>query len=226
MLIAAIVAGILIIALIAFLATRGGGSTKAGSSSSSSSSGATTTTRPTTTSATTDTTLESNGTGGALLTNNGGQLEVNGPATWSDIDGSPASNGAPHLQLSTDLTEFSGGTYVSPGIELVAFDPTVLSPANLDGALDAILKLDRTGGTLSDVCTRGTRTDFAPDGADLAAARLERLTTCGGGGDVIITAATNDAQSFVVLLEVHVGNPPDDQGVDDVMRSFNVVKFP
>jgi hypothetical protein len=102
----------------------------------------------------------------------------------------------------------------------------VLSPANLDAALDAILNLDRTGGTLASACTRGTRSDLAPNGANLSAARLEQLGACGGGGDVIITAATNAAQSFVLLIEVHIGNPPDDLGVDDVMRSFNVVKFP
>jgi hypothetical protein len=226
LIVGAIVAAVVIVALIAFLATRGGGSKNAAASSSSSSA---TTTRPTNTTATTGTTgttLASNGAGTALLTNNGGQIEVEAPKAWSDTDGTPASNGAPHLQLSTSLAEFVAGTYKSPGIELVAFDPSVLSPANLDAALDAILNLDRTGGTLAAACTRGARSDFTPDGANLSSARLERLTTCGDGGDVIITAATNAAQSFVILLEVHVGSPPDDLGVDNVMRSFNVVKFP
>jgi hypothetical protein len=227
LIIGGVVAAVVIVALIAFLATRGGESKKVGASASSSSSG--TTTRPTNTTATTgttDTTLGASGAGTALLTNNGGQLEVNAPTAWSDVDGTATSGGAPHLQLSTNLAEFTAGTYNSPGIELVALDPSALSPANLDAALDAVLNLDRTGGTLASACTRGTRTDFVPDGANLSSARLERLSTCGGGGDVIITAATDTGQSFLLLIEVHVGNPPDDLGVDDVMTSFNVVKFP
>ena len=42
--------------------------------------------------------------------------------------------------------------------------------------------------------------------------RQEVLTGCGGGGDVIIMAATNADLTFTALLEVHVGNPPDQGG--------------
>ena len=206
------------------LTARGGGSNVVAPSSSS---GTTTTRRATTTTtSTTDTTLPADGSGTALATNDGGQIEVNAPTTWVDHDGTPTSAGAPHLQISTDLAEFSAGTYLQPGIELVVLGPDVIDPTNPDAALDAILNVDRTGGTLASICGRGTRTDFTPNGAGLAAARLERLTACGGGGEVIIAEATDTDQTFTILLEVHVGNPPDDAGVDDVMKSFNVVKFP
>jgi hypothetical protein len=160
------------------------------------------------------------------VTNAGGQIELNAPTEWSDRDPRATLVGAPSLRLSPDLIEFTAGTYLRPGVELVASAPTVIDPANLDAALDQILTVDRTGATLDTVCTRGTRTDFTPGGADLATARLERLGACNGGGDVIIAAATNSAHTFTLLVEVHVGNPPDNAGADDVMRSFNVVRFP
>lgn len=223
--VAAIVAGVVVIAAIAFFATR-----DSGSNVSSSSSSATSTTRratTTTTPATTDTTLPPAGSSTELITNDGGQIEVNVPTTWADRNPEPTTSGAPSLLASPDLAEFtSGTTYLQPGIELVAFDPSVLDPSNLDAALDAIVTLDRTGGTLETVCTRGTREDFTPDGANLAVGRFERLTGCAGGGDVIIAAASNADLTFTLLLEVHVGSPPDDAGVDAAMLSFNVVRFP
>lgn len=221
-LIVGIVVGVLAIALLAFLLTRGGGDNKTAASTTTTTTKSTTTTSSSTTT-TTSTTIPQDA---VPLTNDGGQLEVNVPPTWSDTDTAPTSNGAPSLRASTSLAEATAGTYLQPAVEFVAFDPTVIDPNNLDGALDAIVNLDRTGGTLASICTRGTRTDFTPDGANLDTARLERLTTCGGGGDVIIAAATNVDKTFTALIEVHVGQPPDDAGVDTVMSSFNVVKFP
>ena len=216
-------AAAVIVALIAFFATRGGDDKKnEAATTTTTTKPATTTTEPSTT--TTATTTPPNGT--VPLVNDGGQLEVNAPVAWSDVDTAPTSSGAPSLRASTSLTEFNAGTYNQPGIEFVAFDPTVIDPTDLDGALDAILNVERTGGTLGAVCTRGTRNDFPPDGANLDVARLERLSACGGGGDVIIAAATDVDETFTVLVEVHVGNPSDDAGVDEVMQSFNVTRFP
>jgi len=220
-LIVGIVVGVLAIALLAFLLTRGGDDNKTAATTT------TTTTKPKTTTSTTSTTTTTTATDDVeLLTSAGGQIEAQVPARWSDHDTSSTSTGAPSLRASTSLAEATAGTYLQPAVELVAFDPTVIDPNNLDGALDAIVNLDRTGGPLATVCTRGDRTDFTPDGANLDAARLERLTACGGGGDVIIAAATDVDRTFTLLVEVHVGEPPDDAGVDAVMSSFNVVKFP
>ncbi|MEY2459874.1 MAG: hypothetical protein QOG30_1704, partial [Acidimicrobiaceae bacterium] len=72
----------------------------------------------------------------------------------------------------------------------------------------------------------GDRQDFTPNGAGLSTARTELLTGCGGGGDVIIIAATDTNLTFTALLEVHLGVPPDDAGVDAATSSFNVVQFP
>ncbi|HEX4820986.1 MAG TPA: serine/threonine-protein kinase [Acidimicrobiales bacterium] len=220
-LIVGIVIGVLAIALLAFLLTRGGDDKKTAATT-------TTTTRPTTSTTTTSTTTTTTSASGdvELLTNDGGQIEADVPTSWSDHDTAPTSNGAPSLRASTNLTEATAGTYKAPAVELVAFDPTVIDPNNLDGALDAIVNLDRTGGTLASICTRGQRNDFTPLGENLDAGRLERLTTCNGGGDVIIAAATDVGKTFTVLVEVHVGDPADDAGVDVVMSSFNVVKFP
>jgi hypothetical protein len=60
----------------------------------------------------------------------------------------------------------------------------------------------------------------------LAVGQFEALSACNGGGDVLIIAATDAALSFTVLIEVHVGSPPDDPGVDVVTSTFDVVQFP
>ena len=223
-LIVGIVIGVLAIALLAFLLTRGGDDDKKSAATTTTTTTAKSTTTTTTSTTTTTTTTPPDD--AALLTNDGGQIEADVPTSWSDHDTAPTSSGAPSLRASTSLAEATAGTYKEPAVELVAFDPTVIDPNNLDGALDAIVDLDRTGGTLATVCTRGERTDFTPLGEDLDTGRLERLTACNGGGDVIIAAATDAAKTFTLLVEVHVGDPPDDAGVDVVMSSFNVVKFP
>jgi serine/threonine protein kinase len=230
LIVGAIVAVVVLIAAIAFFATRGGDDKKVASSTSSSSSTRSSSSRSSSSSTSDSFSSDSFSTdvgGGTVLrTNTGGQLEVTAPTEWSDVDPAPTSDGAPSLRVATDLTENVAGTYLEPGIEIVAFDPATIDPSNLDAALDLVINVDRTGGTLGTVCTRGERTDFTPDGANLATARLERLSSCNGGGDVIIAAATDVDQTFTLLLEVHVGNPPDDAGVDAVMTSFNVVSFP
>jgi hypothetical protein len=211
--IAAIVA-VVVIAAVAFFATRGGGSKEAAST--------TTTTRKSTTTTTLPATSDST----ELLTNDGEQLVANVPTSWSAHDTTDTTKGSPELQASTDLTEFLGKTFLQPGIDFAAFPASAVDPSDLGAALDQIMAIDRAGSTLDTLCTRGTRTDFTPNGDGLSAGQSERLTGCNGGGDVIIIAATNADLLFTVLIEVHVGKPPDDVGVDAVTTSFNVVKFP
>jgi hypothetical protein len=43
---------------------------------------------------------------------------------------------------------------------------------------------------------------------------------------VIILAATDANQSFTLLAEIHVGQPPDEDGATGAFDSLNVVKFP
>ncbi|MEY2453378.1 MAG: hypothetical protein QOD92_2952 [Acidimicrobiaceae bacterium] len=220
-LVVAAIAVVLVIAAIAFFATRDSGSKVVVSPT-------TTTTRATTTTGpeTTDTTLPPAGASTELLTNDGGQLEVNVPTSWTDRRTAANPNGTPELQASTDIAEFQGTTFLQPGIDFAVFAPDTIDPSDLDAALDRLVTLDRQGSTLDTLCTRGTRDDFTPNGTGLAAGRVESLTGCNGGGDIIIVAATNADLTFTLLMEVHFGNPPDDAGVDAVTSSFNVVKFP
>jgi hypothetical protein len=219
-LVVAAIVVVLVIAAIAFFATRDSGSKVAVSST-------TTTTRPrSTTTETTNTTLPPVGDSTVLLTNDGGQLEVNVPTTWTDRRTAANPNGTPELQASTDIAEFQGTSFLQPGIDFAVFAADTVAPSDLDAALDRLVTLDRQGSTLDTLCTRGTRQDFAPNGTGLSTGRLERLTGCNGGGDVVIIAATNADLTFTLLMEVHFGNPPDDVGVDTATSSFNVVRFP
>jgi hypothetical protein len=222
-LVVAAIALVVVIAAVAFFATRGGGSSAASSSSSATT---TTTRRGSTTTTTTDTTPPTLGASTELLTNDGGQLEVNVPTSWSDRQTTTTNDGFPSILASTDLTDFTSGSFLQPGLEFIAVPPTTVDPSNLDAALDLIMGVDHGGSTLDAACTRGSRSDFAPDGSGLSAGRFERLTACNGGGDVVIVAATDANLTFAVLMEIHFGNPPDDAGVDAVTTSFNVVQFP
>jgi hypothetical protein len=220
-LIIGIVAGVVVIALIAFFLTRGGDDKKGAAGTTTT----TTTTTQKTTTTTTATTAPAEAT--ETINNDGGQIEVTVPTTWSERDGANLSNGDPSLRAGTDLNEFAqDNTFLAPGIEAVIFQTTEVSPADLDAALNQISQLDRAGNTLETLCTRGTREDFTPTGAGLAAGRTERLTGCNGGGDVIILAATDANQSFTLLAEIHVGQPPDEDGATGAFDSLNVVKFP
>ena len=162
---------------------------------------------------------------GVPLTSDGGQIAVTVPSTWSDTNTKSGQNGVPTLQASTSLTEFFAGTYLDPGIDSAAFSPAQLDPSNLDAAVDAILSFDRTGGTLGTACTRGTREDFTTTASGLTA-RRELLTACNGGGDVLVFAATNATKDFVLGVEIHFGNPPDDPGAQQAFDTVDVVKFP
>jgi hypothetical protein len=222
-LVIAAIAVVAVIAVVAFSATRGGGLNVAASTTT------TTARQATTTTTATNTTLPPSGGSTVLLTNQGGQLEVSVPTSWSAHDTATTSDGSPELQASTDLTEFRGVTFRQPGIDFAAFPASTVDPSNLEAVLDKIIAIDRSGSTLATLCSPGTRTAFTPNGAGLSAGRFERLMSCNGGnggGDVIIIVATNTNLTFTVVIEVHVGNPPDDAGVDAVTSSFNVVKFP
>jgi hypothetical protein len=219
-LVIAAIAVVVVLLAIAFFATRDSGSKTAVSPT-------TTTTRPktTTTTETTITTLPSADDGTELLTNDGGQLEVNVPTSWTDHR-TTTNNGTPELQASTDIAAFQGTSFLDPGVDFAVFPASTVDPSDLDAALDRLVAIDRQGSTLDTLCTRGTREDFTPNGAGLSTARFERLTSCNGGGDVIIIAATNADLTFALLMEVHFGSPPDQAGVDAATGSFNVVRFP
>jgi serine/threonine protein kinase len=219
-LIVGVVAGVLILAIIGFFATRDNGS------KASSASGITTTTRRDTTT-TTATTTPTTTADTELIKNVGGQLAVTVPKAWSQRNPANTKDGFPELLASPNLTEFLSTTFQQPGVDFAALPSSSVDASDLDAALDKILAISRgSGSTLQSLCTRGTREDLTPAGPGLTVGRSERLTSCGGGGDVIIIAAANADQAFTALLEIHVGNPPDDAGVDSVTTSFDVIKFP
>jgi hypothetical protein len=217
-LVIAAIAVVVVIAAVAFFATRGGSDAAAPTT--------TTTTRraSTTTTSTTETTLPPDQT--EVVNNDGGQLEVDIPTAWSDHNLVATSQGFPELRASPNLTEFEATTYQQPGVDFAALPASTLDPSDLDAALNALMAVDRGGNTLDSFCTRGTRTEFTPNGSGLTTGLFERLTGCNGGGDVIIIAATDTNLTFTALLEVHVGVPPDDAGVDSATASFNVLQFP
>lgn len=218
-LIVGIVVVVAVIAALAFFLTRDSGGSKVATNTT------TTTTRPRSTT-TTENTTPATGDGTQLISNDGGQLEVTVPATWSQRNPNKTADGFPELVASTNLNEFLSTTFKEPGVDFVAFPAATIDPSDLDAALDKVVSLDRTGKNLGTLCTRGTRTDFTPNGTGLTNGRQEVLTGCGGGGDVIIMAATNADLTFTALVEVHVGNPPDQAGADGVTSSFDVVQFP
>jgi serine/threonine protein kinase len=211
-------AAIVIIALGIFIATRGDDSDEAAPT--------TTTTTTTKDSTTTTSTTEPQSDTTEALTSDGGQLTLAVPETWSDHSTVSTPDGVPELQASTDLTEFAGTTFREHGVDFAVFPTDSVDPSDLNTALDQIMGISRNGTTIDALCTRGTRTSFTPNSSRLSAGLFEELTNCNGGGNVIIIAATDASLSFTALLEVHVGAPPDDAGVDVVTSSFDVVQFP
>jgi hypothetical protein len=235
--IALAVAAVVIIGAVIFFATRDSGSNKnnvAATESSDRKESDKSTDKSTDSTDSTDESSDSTdstdftdiGADTVALVNDGGQLTVTVPSTWSSTNTAQLPNGVPTLQASTDLTEFFAGTYLEPGIDSAAFSPAQFDPNNLDAALDAIETFDRTGGSLAAACTPGVREDFVTLASGLTA-RRELLTACNGGGDVLVLTATNAGiGSFVLGVEIHFGNPPDDPGAQQALDTVDVLKFP
>jgi hypothetical protein len=171
----------------------------------------TTTTAPeeTTTSSTTATTAPSGELVFTGITDDTGQLVVEVPDTWTDVDGTSLGDGAPNVQASTDLAAFrqtqaSGISY------------TLLNEPNVDPNAT----LDFLTSDFVDSCTVQERQDYDDS---VFVGRLQELSDCGGQGiTLVVIVASNAGGQSVEVSTVIV--PPDevDPIVQRIIETFNL----
>jgi hypothetical protein len=143
------------------------------------------------------------------ITDDTGQLVVEVPDTWVEVDGSPLSETSPNVQASPDLAGFRQRS--ASGISFTLLDQQNADP---DSTLDFLT----SGHTAS--CQVLERQDYS-DG--VFTGRLQELADCDGQGiELIVIVASNDAGQSVEVSTVIV--PPDDVNAIEqhIIETFNL----
>jgi hypothetical protein len=144
------------------------------------------------------------------VTDDSGQLVVEVPDTWTQVDGTPLGDGAPNVQASTDLAAFR--QRAASGLSF-----TLLSQQNADPDTT----LDFLTSEHVDDCEVQEREDYA-DG--VFTGRLQVLSDCGGQGiTLVVIVASNQAGQSVEVSTVIVPPDPLDEIEQRIIETFNVV---
>ena len=146
----------------------------------------------------------------AQITDDSGQLVVEVPDTWTDVDGSSLGDGAPNVQASPDLAAFR-----QLGASGISFTLLNQQNADPDTTLDFLLAGQVDG------CEEQPRQDYT-DG--VFTGRLQQLDNCGGQGVTLITiVASNAAGQSVEVSTVIVPPDPVDEIEQHIIETFNVL---
>ncbi|MCA9971439.1 MAG: trypsin-like peptidase domain-containing protein [Anaerolineales bacterium] len=142
-----------------------------------------------------------------------GQLEVEVPVEWSDINGSAwTSDGEPigiAVSASPNLDDF-WGTWTTPGVFFAASDSLTLTEQEL---LDVF--------TYNDSCTYEGRSEY-DDG--LYTGYYDLWADCGGSDSIyIVLSASPEARDFIIMVTVQVVSDADLDALDRILNSFVVI---
>jgi len=144
------------------------------------------------------------------ITDDSGQLVVEVPDTWVQVDGTPLGDGAPNVQASTDLAAFR-----QLGASGISFTLLTQQNADPDTTLD-FLTSDHV-----DSCEVREREDYT-DG--VFTGRLQELSNCGGQGiTLVVIVASNEAGQSVEVSTVIVPPDPLDEIEQRIIDTFNIV---
>lgn len=175
----------------------------------------TSTESPTTTSSTSTSTTSTTTTAPAdelvftPVTDDTGQLVVEVPQEWSDVDGRSLDDGAPNVQASTDLDEFR--QLAASGISYTLLNEADVDP---DETLDFLIS------SHVDDCDVEER---QPYDDTVFVGRLQVLSDCGGQGITLVAiVATNPQGQSVEVSTVVVPPDPADPIVNRIIETFNV----
>ena len=145
----------------------------------------------------------------AGITDNSGQLVVEVPDTWTQVDGSPLGDGAPNVQASTDLAAFR--QLAASGISFTLLNQQNADP---DTTLDFL-----TAGQVGS-CEEQPRQDYDDT---VFTGRLQELRNCGGQGVTLITiVASNAAGQSVEVSTVIVPPDPVEEIEQHIIETFNL----
>ncbi len=141
-----------------------------------------------------------------------GQLTVEVPAQWSDVDGRPIDENTLDVRAAGNLQDYAD-FYDTPGVQFTASVAPDFINATSDALLDSVT-------TWSGGCTRVERAPF-DDGIYFGS--YDFFQNCGGGQASAVVVAVQPADgSYAVLLAVQVVSDADLEAADRILRSFFV----
>jgi len=152
-----------------------------------------------------------------IVSDNSGQLEVEVPTAWSDVDGAPwtADDGSPlgpAVAAAPDLESYYT-SWATPGVEFAA-----LTEMGSDVTVPSVLDLF----DFSDDCTYAGREDYADA---LYTGQYDVWQDCGGSNAAYIIVATQpDDGSFLTVVAVQVVTDADLEALDRILDSFVVYR--
>lgn len=152
--------------------------------------------------------------GYTAISDDSGMLEVEVPAEWSDVQGTPlvlddGTEIGPQIIAAANLQQYSG-RYDVPGMEFAA--------AGSDQGFTTTALLDAVGPSAD--CTSAGRDQY-DDG--LYSGEMEVWQSCGGTNAQVVTIAAQPAGGeFIVVLFVQVVSQADLDALDHIIQTFRV----
>jgi serine protease Do len=146
------------------------------------------------------------------VTDDSGQILVEVPSSWSDIDTASFDAGdggpVPYIAASPSLDRYQT-TYTTPGLEFALFGP-------VDDLDDALATFSFAGE-----CTDGGIDDYADP---IFTGRFQLWTDCSGTETVVIvlTAVPADG-AYTAVITVQATSDADLEALDHIFNTFNVI---
>jgi serine protease Do len=146
-------------------------------------------------------------------------IQMDVPATWSDVDGRPwtSDNGAEFASIyaSPNLEDFEG-TWGTPGVKF-----NVTGEKERVGGHIQMLEASRSMAFLAD-CTLDDRYEYN-DG--VYRGFFDYYTSCGGSADYLILSAVpiEDIGDVLVFVEIQIVSDADLDAADRILQTFNIV---
>ncbi len=149
-----------------------------------------------------------------VVNDDSGQLAVEVPTAWADLNGSPwivdGEEMGPSLTVSPDIEAYEG-TWTMPGLFFAA-SSSLIQETSEEELLDAF--------TFSDECTYDERVDYADE---LYTGYYDVWSDCGEAGALyIVLAAAPESRAYLTVLGIQVLSQADLEAVDRIFASFIV----
>ncbi len=141
-------------------------------------------------------------------------INVEIPASWSDIDGAPFTDDSganwASLMASPDLAGYQG-TWDVPGV-------TIMASADAVGSYTPEALMNDWAASIEGSGCVSEQSDVYDDGYHVGL--FQYWTGCGGAASYVVVAANSTANDYVVLVAVQANSDADLEAIDRVLGSF------
>ncbi len=160
------------------------------------------------------------------VTDNSSSIQVDVPAEWTDVDGSPwdatwtLDNGSQYsfsaaaISASTDLAGYNNG-YDTPGV----FFAASADLAKIGGYVQLLAGIR---GWYESDCTLDGTYDYSDA---VYEGKYDLWTGCGSNGNMVVSLAgrpINDPTGFLFIVEVKITSDADLDALDQILATFDI----